>query len=864
MTSLGAAPIASPTFTGVPAGPTAVAGTNTTQLATTAFVQGTLTGAFLPLTGGTLTGVLNVNQNAVASGSLPALPAGRDLSTRHAGADNANTTVWLDAWGTTNAPHLAFRDARGTGAAATATLSGDVLGTIDGYGATGANTYTTSPAFQIAGNAIENWGATAQGASITFATNTAGGSTLTNRLAIRQGLVVGGATGGTAGDMGAGTINLTAAPYINGTQMAGGTLPLTVPQGGTNTTSLPLPTGTAAANMSFSNVFLTSTGSAVSASGMLGNFNDYSIVSMSASGGVGAPFQAGTCGGTLAAPAASPSGSLLAGLAGFGWVTGWTAARARINAVTTELWSATGNGTQLQFLTTATGTTTTTQRMTIAQGVVIGNTSPDPGQGGLVLNASVSPVPAAVTNWTGSTIGQVVGQSDAAGTAGGLVGISYTNTAGEAPWVAFLRGRGTAAAPLAVLSGDILGAVSFTGTQSATAFGNVYPGINFYAAENWSATANGTYMTFRGVPTGTTSIQSLMQLDSQRGISVLLGGTAIPTIGTAGPGVTVVNQGTGTQSALKLFNYGGTGARVNCQHYAALGTQAAPTALDSGRYYGVWGWYGWNGSAWGSGVEFDIVAAEAWSATANGARLEMYTTPIGSTTMVQSLTLMPSGGVSIGASREPGATNLIVNTNAPPAAIASLGYILAQNMVVLGGNCSANAYYSNTAQWLNWTAGYGGIFNIDLTGGNVAIYNLPTSTAAGAVAPITQRLQITPAGVCSNTNGTWAAISDIRTKKEGTIMPYERGLDAILGLRPVTYQTSGFVLPDDGIKRWGMVADEVEKVMPELCEDLEILLVPNTEERVTVKTVDPGRAIYALINAVRELAAEVEQLKKKP
>jgi hypothetical protein len=44
----GAAPIASPTFTGVPAGPTATAGTSTTQLATTAFVGAAITaGGFL-------------------------------------------------------------------------------------------------------------------------------------------------------------------------------------------------------------------------------------------------------------------------------------------------------------------------------------------------------------------------------------------------------------------------------------------------------------------------------------------------------------------------------------------------------------------------------------------------------------------------------------------------------------------------------------------------------------------------------------------------------------------------------------------------------------------------------------------------
>ena len=44
LTNLGAAPIASPTFSGIPAAPTATAGTNTTQLATTAFVASALSG----------------------------------------------------------------------------------------------------------------------------------------------------------------------------------------------------------------------------------------------------------------------------------------------------------------------------------------------------------------------------------------------------------------------------------------------------------------------------------------------------------------------------------------------------------------------------------------------------------------------------------------------------------------------------------------------------------------------------------------------------------------------------------------------------------------------------------------------------
>jgi len=52
VTGVGGAPIASPTFTGTPAGPTATAGTSTTQLATTQFVAA----SFAPLASPTFTG----------------------------------------------------------------------------------------------------------------------------------------------------------------------------------------------------------------------------------------------------------------------------------------------------------------------------------------------------------------------------------------------------------------------------------------------------------------------------------------------------------------------------------------------------------------------------------------------------------------------------------------------------------------------------------------------------------------------------------------------------------------------------------------------------------------------------------------
>jgi hypothetical protein len=72
------APLASPTFTGTPAAPTAVADTNTTQLATTAYVVGqgylksaTASSTYAPLASPTFTGTVTIPAGASISGFAP-------------------------------------------------------------------------------------------------------------------------------------------------------------------------------------------------------------------------------------------------------------------------------------------------------------------------------------------------------------------------------------------------------------------------------------------------------------------------------------------------------------------------------------------------------------------------------------------------------------------------------------------------------------------------------------------------------------------------------------------------------------------------------------------------------------------------
>ena len=100
------ADIASPSFTGTPAAPTATAGSNTTQIATTAYVRGEVTAATASLgtmstqnagavaiTGGTLASVTitsaTVNGNSVGSNSVGA----RTISTS-APSGGSNGDVW--------------------------------------------------------------------------------------------------------------------------------------------------------------------------------------------------------------------------------------------------------------------------------------------------------------------------------------------------------------------------------------------------------------------------------------------------------------------------------------------------------------------------------------------------------------------------------------------------------------------------------------------------------------------------------------------------------------------------------------------------------------------------------------------------
>jgi len=135
---------------------------------------------------------------------------------------------------------------------------------------------------------------------------------------------------------------------------------------------------------------------------------------------------------------------------------------------------------------------------------------------------------------------------------------------------------------------------------------------------------------------------------------------------------------------------------------------------------------------------------------------------------------------------------------------------------------------------------------IVLNSGNFAIYD--TSTP---------RLQILVDGTCQNTTGTWSAISDASLKQN--VVDYTSGLAQVVQLRPVTFGWRDEVSGPS--QNWGLIAQEVEPVMPELVG--ETSAIREGEEPIAIKTVDYGRIIFSVINSLREISQRLDSIEAR-
>ena len=140
------------------------------------------------------------------------------------------------------------------------------------------------------------------------------------------------------------------------------------------------------------------------------------------------------------------------------------------------------------------------------------------------------------------------------------------------------------------------------------------------------------------------------------------------------------------------------------------------------------------------------------------------------------------------------------------------------------------------------TATYGVIAN---SGNNIQIRSGTTTmlTGSGANASFAGNLNVASAIVAG---GDITAFSDARLKEN--ISTIENALDKVDNLRGVNYN-----MKDSDDAKIGVIAQEVEEILPQV--------VHTSDDEMQTKSVDYGKLCAVLIEAVKELKKEVEELK---
>jgi hypothetical protein len=121
-------------------------------------------------------------------------------------------------------------------------------------------------------------------------------------------------------------------------------------------------------------------------------------------------------------------------------------------------------------------------------------------------------------------------------------------------------------------------------------------------------------------------------------------------------------------------------------------------------------------------------------------------------------------------------------------------------------------------------------------------------------------------GIITNTaakdgGGVWDAYSDSRVKEN--VNPYTKGLAEILLINPVSYDYNGLGGIKQSTGHVGVIAQEINTVLPETVGTYSAKLNEDDEENTDLLTFNGTALTYVLINAIKELKIEIDSLKNE-
>lgn len=442
--------------------------------------------------GNTMIGSTNGSAKLTVAGQSGVASAVTGSVAHISGVDSTASIVQNDAYN--GQPTLVLRRSNGTASVPTALANGDLFGVISmrGYG---ASAYSSGSRILIAGEAAEAWTDSAQGASIRFATTPIGSTTNT----------------------------IVARMYENGAMAIGAdskAAKLTV--AGQSGVATPI---------SNSNLHI---------SGADSTQNNLSMDSYGESSNIA--FRRAQ--GTQASPTAITSGVSLGsvGWRGYGSTAYASGSRVLIQAVASQTWTDTAQGTYLGFSTTPNGSTSIAERMRIQNSgnVSIGSTT----DSAKLLVAGQSGVATPVSNTTmhisGADSSSHFLSMDAYGGVNGLV---------------FRNSNGTQASPTALSAAGSMGGVYWFGYGSTAYSSSSRASVTAQASEAWTDSAQGSRVTIGATPKSSTTQRNVMIAHGNGVVSQYQGDVtskaAAATL-TADELITKIIQYTGTGDNLQL------------------------------------------------------------------------------------------------------------------------------------------------------------------------------------------------------------------------------------------------------------------------------------------------------------------------
>lgn len=332
----------------------------------------------------------------------------------------------------------------------------------------------------------------------------------------------------------------------------------------------------------------------------------------------------------------------------------------------------------------------------------------------------------------------------------------YENSDADGAFFRSYRSRGNTSAPAAVQLNDALTGLRGFGYTSAGAYGPRAVAMNFFAAENFTSAAQGTYITFETTPIGSASTIERARLDSS---------------GNLGLGV--------TPSA-----WSGIGSAIELKGNAYIASTTQVLSLCTNAYFNGTNFI-YKSSSFAN--RYDTVFGEhRWLTAASG-------TAGNAITFTQAMTLDASGNLLVGHTSTTGGR---VDSE------TRSGFNEGTADAWKKGAFSGRGGFGGPLSLIN-TGGASDGFCFYLTGSPSQL-NVKFGANAGGVS----------AGVYMTSTATsWTAASDERLKDiTGTISD---AVQSVQFLRPVRYTLKA---DQNKTQRVGLIAQDVQKVLPEVVD----------------------------------------------